>query len=80
MSQHTVPALHMPGSPQLWQLAACPVLQVTLLLQELPSSQASSTTQTFSCRSRPSGLLPVPLIVSGGLHHRWLLCHSHMKI
>ena len=52
MSLHTVIPLQMPGSPQSWQLAACPVLQATVVLQELTSSEASSTTQAFSCRSR----------------------------
>ncbi len=47
-----------------------------MLLQELTSSQASSTTQALSCRSRP---LPVPLSVSGGLHYGGLLCHSHLE-
>ena len=47
-----------------------PVLQATAPLQELTSSQASSTTQAVSCRSRPSGVPPIPLGVSGGLHHR----------
>ena len=79
MSLHTVLLLQMPGSLQSWQLAARPVLQVTVVLQELTSSQASSNTQAFSCRSRPSGLLPVPTGVSGGLHHGALLCHSHSK-
>ena len=65
---------YSPGS-----LQKCPVLQVTVVLQELTSSQASSNTQAFSCRSRPSGLLPVPTGVSGGLHHGALLCHSHFK-
>ena len=79
MSLHTVIALQMPGSPQSWQLAACPVLQATVVLQELTSGQASTTTQAFLCRRRLSGLLPVPTRVSGGLHHGALLCHSHSK-
>ena len=38
MSLHSVLALQMPGSQQAWQLAACPVLQVTVVLQELTST------------------------------------------